>query len=365
MTASSFGTKKKYISSQITDSSTIDLPYYTRTKNLEKMFGEVKSQICALSEILGPRTPEIIGLKIMEYGDFLTRCSVLAKVFSLSTFGISLPSTSRRSSGKLGKETSISSLLMLSSPLTPWISILSAVHQVCSDFQLGSDREVRLASSLLSGLGVASARDGRLLRGCPSIWCLLWHLMPSGAALSKASKGSLHNCQQNAGATLVKDATFRVIAVGDLPMGFRRVLGMVCSKYLPAGVHRCDCYFCHCTQCLPVCGSTCSLVQKNLHDKHPALLSLLGGLWEPPFFIWSRFRHVASWHTGQTKKDVLTVFRTVLPLGSLHSAGNCFLLGLWAGRLNSRWSSAPAHDLWATATLSECSLSGLARQGCC
>ena len=64
----SFESKKKFISSQITDSSTIGLQHYTRTKNLEKLFGEVKSQICELSDILGPRTPEIIGLKIMEYG---------------------------------------------------------------------------------------------------------------------------------------------------------------------------------------------------------------------------------------------------------------------------------------------------------
>ena len=34
--------KKKFISSQITDSNTIDLQYYSRTENLEKLFGEVK-----------------------------------------------------------------------------------------------------------------------------------------------------------------------------------------------------------------------------------------------------------------------------------------------------------------------------------
>ena len=32
----SFGSKKIFISSQITDSGTCDLQYYTRTKNLEK-----------------------------------------------------------------------------------------------------------------------------------------------------------------------------------------------------------------------------------------------------------------------------------------------------------------------------------------
>ena len=74
---SSFESKKKLISSQTTDSSTTDLQYYARTKNLQKMFGEAKSQICGLSEILGPRTPETIGLKIMEYGDFTWRSTSL------------------------------------------------------------------------------------------------------------------------------------------------------------------------------------------------------------------------------------------------------------------------------------------------
>ena len=66
----SFGSKKIFICRQITDSDTSDLQYYTRTTNLEKLFGDVKSQICELSEILGPRTPEIMGLKLVEYGDF-------------------------------------------------------------------------------------------------------------------------------------------------------------------------------------------------------------------------------------------------------------------------------------------------------
>ena len=73
----SFESKKIFISSQITDSSTTDLQYYTRTKNLEKLSGEEESKICELSEILGPRTPEMIGLKIMEYGDFTWRSTGL------------------------------------------------------------------------------------------------------------------------------------------------------------------------------------------------------------------------------------------------------------------------------------------------
>ena len=41
----SFGSKKMFISRQITDSGTNDLQYYTRTTNLENSFGEVKSNM--------------------------------------------------------------------------------------------------------------------------------------------------------------------------------------------------------------------------------------------------------------------------------------------------------------------------------
>ena len=40
----SFGSKKMFISRQITDSGTNDLQYYTRTTNLENLFGEVKKK---------------------------------------------------------------------------------------------------------------------------------------------------------------------------------------------------------------------------------------------------------------------------------------------------------------------------------
>ena len=38
----------------------------------------------------------------------------------------------------------------------------------------------------------------------------------------------------------VNEATSHVNAVGALPMGFQRMLRMVCSKYLPAGLHGCE-----------------------------------------------------------------------------------------------------------------------------
>ena len=38
----------------------------------------------------------------------------------------------------------------------------------------------------------------------------------------------------------VKIATTQVVAVGALSMGFQRMLEMVCSKYLPGGLHDCE-----------------------------------------------------------------------------------------------------------------------------
>ena len=43
MTRFHFGSTKIYISRQITDSGMSDLQYYTRTTNLKKLFGDVKS----------------------------------------------------------------------------------------------------------------------------------------------------------------------------------------------------------------------------------------------------------------------------------------------------------------------------------
>ena len=38
----------------------------------------------------------------------------------------------------------------------------------------------------------------------------------------------------------VNVATAQVISGGALPMGFRRMPGMACSKYLPGGLHGCE-----------------------------------------------------------------------------------------------------------------------------
>ena len=41
----------------------------------------------------------------------------------------------------------------------------------------------------------------------------------------------------------VREAAFHVFAVGALPMGVQRMLGMVCSKCVPPGLHG-VCYLC-------------------------------------------------------------------------------------------------------------------------
>ena len=48
----------------------------------------------------------------------------------------------------------------------------------------------------------------------------------------RASAGTLGN--------RVKEATSQVISAGAFPWGFQRMLGMVCSKYLPADLHGCE-----------------------------------------------------------------------------------------------------------------------------
>ena len=52
--------------------------------------------------------------------------------------------------------------------------------------------------------------------------------------------GVTHRALAGALCTRAKDATSQVIAVGALSMEFQRMLGMVCSTYLPAGLHGCE-----------------------------------------------------------------------------------------------------------------------------
>ena len=95
----------------------------------------------------------------------------------------------------------------------------------------------------------------------------------------------------------VRIATTQVPAVGALPLGFQRMLGMVRSKYLPGGLHGCE----GAAVSVPALSSFRSAIARAVWSKKlpmtntPALLSLLDGPWgsDPAFFIiWNRFRQL-------------------------------------------------------------------------
>ncbi len=95
----------------------------------------------------------------------------------------------------------------------------------------------------------------------------------------------------------VRIATTQVPAVGALPLGFQRMLGMVHSKYLPGGLHGCE----GAAVSVTALHSFRSTIARAVWSKKlpmtntPVLLSLLDGPWrsDPAFFIiWNRFRQL-------------------------------------------------------------------------
>ena len=77
----------------------------------------------------------------------------------------------------------------------------------------------------------------------------------------------------------VKEATSQVIAVGALSMGFQRMLGLLCSTYLPEGLHGCEGSAISVTS-LGAFWSAVELAvwsKKLLVSSAPALISLLDG----------------------------------------------------------------------------------------
>ena len=95
----------------------------------------------------------------------------------------------------------------------------------------------------------------------------------------------------------VKIATTQVPAVGALPLGFQRMLGLVRSKYLPGGLHGCE----GAAVSVTALSSFRAAVSRAVWSKKlpmtntPALLSLLDAPWgsDPAFFIiWNRFRQL-------------------------------------------------------------------------
>ena len=95
----------------------------------------------------------------------------------------------------------------------------------------------------------------------------------------------------------VKEATSHVSAVGALPMGFQRMLGMVCSKNLPAGLHGCeDAVSVSAPSAVRSAVARAVLSKKLPNDRYSCFIELLDGPWgsAPAFFvIWSRFRGLA------------------------------------------------------------------------
>ena len=80
-------------------------------------------------------------------------------------------------------------------------------------------------------------------------------------------------------AVRVKEATSQVISVGALVMGFQRMLGLVCSRYLSAGLHGCE----GSAVSVASLGAFQSAVARAVWSKElpmtntPALLNLLDG----------------------------------------------------------------------------------------
>ena len=97
----------------------------------------------------------------------------------------------------------------------------------------------------------------------------------------------------------LKIATIQVPAVGALPLGFQRMLGMVRSKYLPGGLHGCE----GAAVSVTALSSFRSAISRAVWSKKlpmtntPALLSLLDGPWgsDPAFFvIWNGFSSITA-----------------------------------------------------------------------
>ena len=122
----------------------------------------------------------------------------------------------------------------------------------------------------------------------------------------------------------VKIATTQVPAVGALPLGFQRMLGMVRSKYLPGGLHGCE----GAAVSVTALGSFRSAIARAVWSKKlpmtntPALLSLLDGPWgsDPAFFIiWNRFRQLRR-YLAYRPDDEARIFR-LLDYASAGSPG--------------------------------------------
>ena len=120
-------------------------------------------------------------------------------------------------------------------------------------------------------------------------------------------------------------ATTQVLAVGALPLGFQRMLGMVRSKYLPGGLHGCE----GAAVSVTALCSFRSAIARAVWSKKlpmistPALLSLLDAPWgsDPAFFIiWSRFRQLRRYLAYRPDEEA-RIFR-LLDYDAVRSPGH-------------------------------------------
>ena len=107
----------------------------------------------------------------------------------------------------------------------------------------------------------------------------------------------------------VKIATAQVISVGALPIGFQRIIGMVCSRCLPGGLHDCE----GAAIIVSALNAFRAAVERAVWSKKlpMTLLSLLDGAWgsDPVFFIiWSCFRQHRRYLVYRPD-DVIPFFR--------------------------------------------------------
>ena len=145
----------------------------------------------------------------------------------------------------------------------------------------------------------------------------------------------------------VKIATTQVPAVGALPLGFQRMLGLVRSKYLPGGLHGCEGAAVSVTALASFrAGVSRAVWSKKLPMTNtPALLSLLDAPWgsDPAFFIiWNRFRQLRR-YLAYRPEDQHRIFR-LLDYASAGAPGHgpIHLLVQSADELGFFWDSEQA-----------------------